>query len=367
MRIPFLDLKAVNARYEPAFQRRFQDFLAGGTYILGDAVTQFENEFASYCGTAYCMGTGNGLDALRLIFEGYKSLGKLKVGDGVLLAANSYIATVLAVIHAGLKPVFAEVEDKTFNLDLGKLAEPDASVKAILVTHLYGQLGPVEPLSAYAKKHQLLFIEDASQAHGAVLNGKKAGSFGDAAAFSFYPTKNLGALGDAGAVITSEASLAVVIDRLRNYGRVNTHETKYAGFNSRLDSLQALFLSEKLKDLDAANSTRRSIAQRYLAAITNPLLKLPHCNKPEAHVFYVFVIQVPNRDNFLAYLDNADIGYAIHYKKVAYQQQALSEFNALHFPVAEAIAESCVSIPLNPALTHAEVGEIIAVLNQYHA
>lgn len=365
--IPFLDIKKLNAPYEETLKTKFSDFLNNGNYILGDAVITFEKEFASFCGTDHCIGTGNGLDALRLIFEAYKIQGKLTTGDSVLLAANSYIATVLAVLHSGLKPVFTEIESLTFNVNLELLPKPETSIKAILITHLYGQLGPVDAVLAYAKDHNLLVIEDASQAHGAELNGKKAGSFGDAAAFSFYPTKNLGALGDGGAVTTSDANLAKILKSLRNYGRSTTHANEYVGFNSRLDTLQALFLSEKLKNLSAENQIRQDIAKRYLSEIKNPLIKLPVWDGSANHVFYLFVILIKDRASFLAYLNSNEIGYSLHYPLPPYKQQALNYYADLIFPVTEQVANTCVSIPLNPALSEPEIDRIIEVLNQYHA
>ncbi|WP_370174544.1 DegT/DnrJ/EryC1/StrS family aminotransferase [Leeuwenhoekiella palythoae] len=365
--IPFLDLKKLNAPYKEVLTAAFKNTLHKGDYILGDAVTRFENEFANYCGTEYCIGTGNGLDALQLIFEGYKYLGKLNEGDEVLLAANSYIATVLAVIHSGLKPVFIEIETSTFNIDFEQLPEPDSSIKAILITHLYGQLGPVTAVVAYAQKHNLLFIEDAAQAHGATFNTKKAGNFGDAAAFSFYPTKNLGALGDGGAVTSNDETLMTVIKSLRNYGRTSFTENSYTGFNSRLDTLQAAFLSEKLKHLNAENLQRRAIATRYLAEIINPQITLPFWDDSAQHVFHLFVVLVENRDHFLSYLKNSEVGFGVHYAIPPYQQKALKTYNHLNFPLTEKVAQTCVSIPLNPTLNAEEVTQIISVLNQYNA
>ncbi|RXG13339.1 dTDP-4-amino-4,6-dideoxygalactose transaminase [Leeuwenhoekiella aestuarii] len=364
--IPFLDIKKLNAPYEKSLKAKFLDFLDNGNYILGDAVESFESQFARFCGTSYCVGTGNGFDALRLIFEAYKINGKLKNGDSVLLAANSYIATVLAVLNAGLKPVFIDIEDATFNIDLYQLQKSETSIKAIVITHLYGLLGPVDEVSAYAKEHNLLFIEDASQAHGAALKSKKSGSFGDAAAFSFYPTKNLGALGDGGAVITSDSNLAAIVKSLRNYGRRTAHTNDYAGFNSRLDSLQALFLNEKLKNLTNENQIRQDIAKRFLSQIKNPLVKLPYWDDAANHVFYLFVILVEDRASFLTHLNSNAIGYSIHYPVPPYQQQALNSYAHLSFPVTEQIANTCVSIPLNPALSESEIVRIIRVLNQYH-
>ena len=364
--IPFLDLQKVNAPYEEAFLKQFDHFLKSGTYILGKAVDEFEEEFSNYCGSKYAIGTGNGLDALRLIFEGLKLQGKLEAGDGILVAANSYIATILSIIHSGLKPVFVEVDEYFFNIDIEKTEIPDNSVKAVLTTHLYGQLGAIQEISAFAKKHNLLLLEDASQAHGAELNGIKAGSFGIAAAFSCYPTKNLGALGDAGVIITSDLDLAKIIKKLRNYGKTSIFENEYTGFNSRLDPLQALFLSQKLKDLDAQNSLRRTIAMRYFDEIKNDNIKPPYWNFSENHVFYVYVVRVNNRAHFLSYLEACGVGFAVHYPIPPYKQKALNNYNHLKFPVTENLATTCVSIPLNSALSEHDISTIIAVLNAYH-
>ncbi|MFI8380274.1 DegT/DnrJ/EryC1/StrS family aminotransferase [Leeuwenhoekiella sp. NPDC079379] len=365
--IPFLDLQKVNTPYTDSFKKRFDDFLQDGTFILGKTVTQFELEFAEYCNTSECIGTGTGFDSLRLIFEGLKLQKKLNNGDSVIVAANSYIATVLAILQAGLKPVFVEVEEQFFNIDLQKIVVAGASVKAVLITHLYGQLEAVEAISTYAKKYNLLLIEDASQAHGAHLKGQKAGSFGVAAAFSCYPTKNLGALGDAGLITTSDATLAEIIKKLRNYGRSSSYENEYAGFNSRLDPLQAIFLSEKLNDLDAQNTQRRSIAARYAAEINNEHIKLPLWDLSENHVFYVYVIRVKNRSHFLMYLESCEVGFALHYPIPPYRQAALKDYNSLSFPITETLANESVSIPLNTTLTESEITIIIAVLNAYNA
>ncbi|HCQ75413.1 MAG TPA: aminotransferase, partial [Leeuwenhoekiella sp.] len=231
----------------------------------------------------------------------------------------------------------------------------------------YGQLGPVTAIADYAQKHNLLFIEDAAQAHGATFNTKKAGSFGDAAAFSFYPTKNLGALGDGGAVTSNDEALMTVIKSLRNYGRTSFAENSYAGFNSRLDTLQAAFLSEKLKNLNAENLQRRAIATRYLAEITNPQITLPFWDGSAQHVFHLFVVLVENRNHFTSYLKNSEVGFGVHYAIPPYQQKALKAYNHLKFPLTERVAQTCVSIPLNPTLDAEEVTRIISVLNLYNA
>ena len=364
--IPFLDLKKVNARFKNQYNNWFSTFLESGQYILGAAVAQFEKEFATYCGAPLCVGVGNGLDALRLIFEAYIVLGRLQVGDKVLICAHSYIATALAVKQAGLVPLFAEAEKKHFNFDIKKLNElDDPALKAIIVTHLYGEIGPMEALSAFAKAKKCLLIEDAAQAHGAELNGKKAGSLGDAAAFSFYPTKNLGALGDGGAVTTTDQKLAVTVKKLRNYGASSKYENDLAGFNSRLDPLQAGFLSIKLKVLDADNQRRRQIAQRYFYELNNSLIKLPVYEESLNHVFHIFPVLVSNRAEFLEYLGEEEIGFLIHYPIPPHKQKALSAYNSLFFPVAEELASQLVSLPISPVMTDADVQQVITVINRF--
>lgn len=365
--IPFLDLKKINAPFEKVFRDAFKSFLNSGHYVLGDAVKTFESEFARYCGTQHCIGTGNGLDALTLILRGYIELGKLQKGDKVIVAANTYIATILAIKNADLQPVLIEPDEKSFNLDPEKAAQDtDSSVKAILVTHLYGQLADMEKLREIAEAKNLLLIADAAQAHGAENhNGIKAGNLGDAAGFSFYPSKNLGALGDAGAVTTSDADLAKIIGQLRNYGTSSKYKNEFAGVNSRLDELQAKFLSLKLPVLNKHNSRRREIAKRYLAEIENEKISLPYWSGEEGHVFHLFVVRVHDREKFCRYLDKNKIGHLIHYPIPPHKQQALPEFNHLELPVTEKIHEQVVSLPMSPVLESEEVDEIIRVVNTY--
>ncbi|HEA31361.1 MAG TPA: DegT/DnrJ/EryC1/StrS family aminotransferase [Leeuwenhoekiella sp.] len=364
--ISFLDLKKYNAQFESEFQAWFTTFLKGGQYILGAAVAQFEKEFAEYCEQKYCVGVGNGMDALRLILEGYKIMGKLETGDKIMVCAHNYIATILAIRQAGLEPVFVEAEDRLFNIDFNTIQEDKIdTVKAILVTHIYGRIGPMQQIKHLAKSRNLLVIEDAAQAHGAEHNGKKSGCLGDAAAFSFYPTKNLGALGDGGAVVTGDALLAKTVSQLRNYGTSSKYVNELEGFNSRLDPIQAGFLSIKLKKLDEDNQKRRQIAQRYLKEIKNSKIQLPEYDASMAHVFHIFAVRVTHRTEFLNYLENHQIGYLIHYPIPPHKQQALQEYNSLSFPLTEQLAQELVSIPLSPVLTTAEVDTIIAILNRY--
>lgn len=374
MNVPFLDLQKINARFENDFQIQLQHLLQEGQYILGDSVKNFEDEFAQYCKAAHCLGVGNGLDALRLILEGYKLLGKLKEGDGVLVAANSFIATVLAIKQAGLKPVFIDVEPALFNIDVEQLQNHDLTgVKAIIMTHLYGQLGPIEQVIDFARAHELLVIEDAAQAHGATRaytdqeppQYTKAGNFGHAAAFSFYPTKNLGALGDGGAVVTQDTNLFECIDKLRNYGTSSKYINDFVGFNTRLDAIQAKWLLIKLKQLDADNARRREIALQYLHEVVNAKIKLPFYDGSQAHVFHVFVVQVADRPSFLEHLEIYKVNSLIHYPIPPHKQQALRTYNEEHYPTAEKLAQEVVSIPISPVMTEAQVSHTITCLNAY--
>ena len=272
--IKFLDLHKINARFETEFKTKFDAFLKSGWYILGDCVKQFESEFSAFCGTKYCIGTSNGLDALELIFKGYLELGVLQPKDEVIVPANTYIASIISIINTGLTPVLVEPDPKTFNIDVEEIEKHiSAKTKAILAVHLYGQLCDMNSINKLAKHKNLLVIEDAAQAHGATNNTKKAGGFGNAAAFSFYPAKNLGALGDAGAITTNNEALSEVIFKLRNYGSSTKYVNDFIGSNNRLDEIQALFLSIKLKHLDADNLRRQEIAKRYLSEVKNPKIK----------------------------------------------------------------------------------------------
>jgi dTDP-4-amino-4,6-dideoxygalactose transaminase len=365
--ISFLDLHKINLRFETEFKNKFTDFLDAGYYILGSNVTAFEEEYANYCGTKYCIGVGNGLDALRLILEGYKALGKLSDDDEVLVASNTYIATILAIKQAGLTPVLIESEDDTFNFNLNELSNSiTLKTRAIMPVHLYGQLSPMDAINEIATKNNLLVIEDAAQAHGAKnKEGQLAGNLGDAAGFSFYPTKNLGALGDAGAITTNDEELAVVIRKLRNYGTSSKYVNEYVGFNSRLDDIQAAFLRIKLPSLNADNNRRREIAKQYLSTINNSKIKLPTYNENESHVFHQFVIQVSNREEFTNYLFQNEIGFLIHYPIPPHQQEALAGYSKLSFPITEKIHQQVVSIPISPILNNDDVKKIIEVLNSY--
>lgn len=365
--IPFLDLKKINTRFKKDFKIVFNSFLETGYYILGNEVTRFETAFAGYCGTRHCIGVGNGLDALRLILEAYKTLGRVKKKGEILVASNTYIATVLAIKQAGLVPVLVEVEKETFNFDMDALeAAINQKTVAIMPVHLYGQIAGMETISRLASYHNLLVIEDAAQAHGAIdINGNRAGNIGHAAGFSFYPSKNLGALGDGGAVTTNDSELAEMIKKLRNYGASSKYVNEVLGFNSRLDEIQAALLAVKLPSLDADNDFRRKVAAEYLAKITNPKVKLPSFDGSRNHVFHLFVVQVENRNKFQKYLTENGIGNLIHYPIAPHQQQALREFEDLSFPVSEILQEQVISLPMSPVMTQEQVDEVIKVINAY--
>lgn len=365
--IPFLDLRKLNARWEGDFKTALSDFLHTGRYILGEATMAFETRFAEYCGVRHCVGVSNGLDALQLIFEACKILGKLGEGDEVIVPANSYIASALAVSHAGLQPILAEPDEGTFNLNFLELEKVITSkTKAIVAVHLYGQLANMEALRKLCDCYGLLLIEDAAQAHGAVSKeGKRAGNLADAAAFSFYPTKNLGALGDGGAITTNQPELAAVLQQLRNYGSVQKYRHVTKGYNRRLDEIQAAFLKLKLPYLDADNERRRRIAGEYLNGITNAEIRLPFYDGSSNHVFHLFVIRCKKRNELQSFLAQHGIETLIHYPLPVHKQPAYSDWNGLSFPVTEKIHEEVLSLPLHPALEEAEIDHIIATLNSF--
>jgi dTDP-4-amino-4,6-dideoxygalactose transaminase len=364
--IQFLNLKKLNQPFEVAFQQKMKQFLDGGWYILGSEVKIFETNFASYCGAKHCIGVGNGLDALVLIFKGYIQLGKLQKGDEVIIPANTYIASVLAVMQADLVPVLIEPRLETYTIDLEKIeAKITPKTKAILPVHLYGQLCEMKVINSIAKKHNLLVVEDAAQAHGAMWNGIKAGNFGNAAGFSFYPGKNLGALGDAGAITTNDDALAEVLFSMRNYGSKVKYENEIVGINSRLDELQAAFLNIKLGYLDAENESRRTISKRYLSEIKNDKIVLPQWDENNNHVFHLFIVRTDNRLALQDYLKECGVETMIHYPIPPHKQKALATWNHLSLPITDQIHNEVLSIPMNSSLTYNEIDQIIQTLNQY--
>lgn len=364
--IKFLDLQKINLQYEKKFQAIFQEVLQKGWYILGEKVQNFEQEFATYCGTEYCIGVANGLDALILILEAYKILGFMQNQDEVLVPANTYIASILAISKAGLTPVLIEPSLENYLIDLKKIEEKITSkTKAILPVHLYGQVCDMDQIQNLAEKHQLKIIEDAAQAHGAKWKEKRCGNLGDAAGFSFYPGKNLGALGDAGAITTNDKNLAETLKALRNYGSHVKYENLYLGLNSRLDEIQAPFLSIKLKDLDADNQKRRKIAKYYLENIQNSKIILPKNPENESHVWHLFVVRTENRNDFQNYLTSNHIQTVIHYPIAPHHQKAYPDWNHLSYPITEKIHAEVLSLPISPVLEMNEVEQIVKIINQY--
>lgn len=366
--IHFLNLKKINEPFEIALQEKMKQFLANGWYILGNEVKTFETNFASYCGAKHCIGVGNGLDALVLIFKAYIQLGKLQKGDEVIVPANTYIASILAVLQSDLVPVLVEPKLETYNINPDLIEEKITSkTKAILPVHLYGQLCEMEEINAIAKKHNLLVVEDAAQAHGTEKVRIQNSEFKNlgATAYSFYPSKNLGALGDGGAITTNDDELADVIFSLRNYGSKIKYENEIIGVNSRLDELQAAFLNVKLSHLDTENQIRRQIAKRYLSEIKNDKIVLPFWDGSENHVFHLFIIRTPNRQALQNYLKNNEIETMIHYPIPPHKQKALSNWNHISFTITEKIHEEVLSIPMNATLTDEEIEHIITILNKY--
>ncbi len=364
--IPFLNLKNLNQAYEAAFKQKFEQFLASGYYIQGQESQAFEKAFARYCGTTQAIGVGNGLDAIRLIFEAYKILGQLKSGDEVLVPANTYIASILGINQAGLKPVLIEPDISTYNIDIENIKKQiTAKTKAILAVHLYGLISDWNSLSNLAQQHGLLLIEDAAQAHGAQWQNKKAGNLGQAAAFSFYPTKNLGALGDGGAVTTNNDELAAIIRQLKNYGQSEKYVSHYKGINSRLDELQAAFLNVKLPYLDEINRKRQQNALRYIKNVENQHIILPVYPKNNSHIYHQFVIRTTRRDELKAYLAKQGIETIIHYPVPPHKQAAYSEWQHLKLPVTEKIHQEILSLPIRGNLTANELDYIIEKINRF--
>jgi dTDP-4-amino-4,6-dideoxygalactose transaminase len=355
-----LDLKQLNAPYQTEIDEAILRVARSGWYVLGNEVATFENNWAAYCQTDFCVGVANGLDALTLIFRGYG----FAAGSEVIVPANTYIASILAVINAGLIPVFVEPDLESYSIDYQQIEDKiTTKTVAILTVHLYGKCVRVDDVWHISRKYNLKVIEDAAQAHGAVYHGRRAGNLSDAAAFSFYPTKNLGALGDAGAVTTNDQVLADKIKSLRNYGSSQKYVNQYKGVNSRLDEIQAAVLNVKLNYLDSENNRRRQIANQYLTQIKNPSIILPASNSANYDAWHLFVVRHEDRNGFIERLANNGIEAAVHYPIAPHKQAALAEFNHLHLPITEQIHQQVLSLPLNPYLTETEVQRVIDVCN----
>jgi dTDP-4-amino-4,6-dideoxygalactose transaminase len=370
MDIPFLDLKQSNATYREQLVAAATRVIDSGWYIKGPELNQFERAFAEYCGVKHCLGVGTGLDALVMILRGYIELGEMKAGDEVIIPANTFIATAFAVSIAGLVPVLVDVNDEHYNLDCNSIAaNVSGKTKAIIAVHLYGQVNGMERIGQIAKVHGLKLIEDSAQAHGAEYQGVRAGALADAAAFSFYPGKNLGALGDGGAVTTNDAALDKVMRSIANYGSAEKYQHNYMGTNSRLDEIQAAFLSVKLTHLDNDIAKRRDIAKRYRNEITNPLLSLPECSDEKAHVWHLFVCRTEKREQIMAALKAKGVNSLIHYPLAIDQQRAYancsyeikSKFDRHHI---NTIHQQVVSLPIGPTMNVEQVDYVIKVCNE---
>ncbi len=371
--IKFLDLQNINAQYAAELKQAAAEVVDNGWYLLGEKVKSFEKELKDYIGAPHTIAVGNGLDALRIILRGYMELGIMQEGDEVIVPANTYIASIMAITDNRLKAILVEPDLSTYNLDISQIEKQiTTKTKAIMVVHLYGRVCWSQHLVELAKKHNLKIIEDNAQAIGAEWEGIKTGNLGDAAGFSFYPGKNLGALGDSGAITTKDPLLAEVIRALANYGSKVKYQNEYQGYNSRMDELQAAFLSVKLKYLDVENQRRREIAQYYCENIKNPSILLPlidNCSLPitncKEHVWHLFVIRTTRRDALQKYLTEKGIQTLIHYPIPPHKQLAFKEWNKLSFPITEQIHREVLSLPISSIITMQEASKVVECVTSF--
>ncbi|ENM3824399.1 DegT/DnrJ/EryC1/StrS family aminotransferase [Vibrio cholerae] len=379
--INFLDLKLINQQYQQELKQACARVIDSGWYIQGQELQQFEAEFAAYCGAKHAIGVANGLDALVLVLRAWKELRKLKEGDEVIVPANTYIASILAITENRLTPVLVEPDINTYNLSQeGIKAAITSKTKAILPVHLYGLISPMPEIMQIAQEHDLLVLEDCAQAHGAEVNGQRAGNWGHAAGFSFYPGKNLGALGDAGAITTNDDKLADTLKALRNYGSHKKYENIYQGVNSRLDEIQAAMLRVKLAYLDRDTARRQQIAAMYCEGINNRHIVLPidaaafathhsplTIQDYKSHVWHLFVVRTEQREALQQWLTKHEIQTLIHYPIPPHQQQAYAQWNLQSKPLTEMIHQQVLSLPLDPTMSDEQVQQIITVMNGFKA
>lgn len=365
--IKFLDLQKINSQYADELKLAAAEVIDSGWYLLGERVKTFENNLANYLGVRHAVAVSNGLDALRLILRAYIEMGLFKEGDEIIVPANTYIATILAITDNRLKPVLVEPDINTYNLDISIVEKVITNrTRAIMVVHLYGRLCWSEDLVQIAKRHGLKIIEDNAQAIGAAWHGRKSGSLGDAAGNSFYPGKNLGALGDAGAVTTNDAKLASVVRALGNYGSQVKYFNDYQGFNCRMDEIQAAFLDVKLKYLDKENESRRSLAAHYNKGINNPGIILPEMPlHDEEHVWHLYAIRTAKRDMLQKHLLENGIQTMIHYPVPPHKQKAYKEWNYLSFPITERIHSEALSLPISPVMEKTEMNRVCRMINSF--
>lgn len=366
MEVPFLNLQEVTNKYRSEIHEAALRVIDSGWYLQGKENEQFESNYAKYIGTKYAIGCANGLDALIWIFRAYIELGVMKPGDEIIVPANTYIATILSITENKLVPVLVEPNINTLQIDDSLIEEKiNSKTKAICIVHLYGQCAYTEKIKALCDKYKLKLIEDNAQAHGCSYNGHKTGSLGDAAGHSFYPGKNLGALGDAGAVTTNDENLAVAIRSLSNYGSTKKYVFKYRGRNSRLDEIQAAILNVKLNHLDEDVNIRKSIAKKYIENIKNPKLILPKIYDWNQHVFHLFPVLCENRDDLIKFLTDRGIGINIHYPIPPHKQECYKEWNNISLPITEKIHSTELSIPMSPCLTDEQIDYVISCLNDF--
>ncbi len=366
MNVKFLDLQRITESFQPELSSEVDRVVRSGYYLLGEQVVLFEKEFAAYCGVKHCIGVANGLDALALVIRGYMELGVLAPGDEVIVPANTYIATILAISRNGLKPVLCEPTTETYLINpacIEALITP--RTKVIMVVHLYGQTADMDSVRTIADKYGLKIIEDSAQAHGAYYHGKRAGNLGDASGFSFYPGKNLGALGDGGAVTTNDDRLAETVRVLANYGSSVKYVFRYQGINSRLDEVQAAVLRCKLRRLDADNEQRRRVAEAYAQGIVHPEVKLPYWGERDSHVFHIYPVLSYRRDALQAHLRDWGVQTLIHYPIPPHKQDAYREWNECVYPITEQIHREELSLPISPVMTADEVAAVIAAVNSF--
>jgi len=365
--IPFLDLKNINAQYREELIEACTKVIDSGWYVQGNECIEFEKEFAQYCGTKYAVGVANGLDALILILRAYKEMGILKDGDEVIVPSNTYIASILAISQNNLVPVLVEPDLDTYLIDPLKIEEKITSkTKAIMPVHLYGQTCEMDEINKIAKKYGLKVIEDSAQSHGAYYKNKRCGNLGDASGFSFYPGKNLGALGDGGAVTTNDEELAHTVKALGNYGSHKKYENLYKGVNSRLDEIQAAMLRVKLRHLDKEIEKRREIADSYLQNIKNENIILPKVRAKDNSVWHLFVIRTNKRDMLQKYLLENRIQTLIHYPLAPHKQEAYKEWNAESFPISEQIHDEVLSLSISGMQSLDDTRKVINILNRYN-
>jgi dTDP-4-amino-4,6-dideoxygalactose transaminase len=368
MNIPFLSLEDLTNKYSKEIHKAVSRVLDSGWYLQGDETAEFEVNYSQYIGVKYAIGVANGLDALILIFRAYIDLGIFSPGDEVIVPANTFIASIMAITENGLVPVLVEPNIRTYQIDENKIESAiTPKTKAVMIVHLYGRNAYTEKIEELCKKYNLKLIEDNAQAHGCLYRGKKTGSFGDASGHSFYPGKNLGALGDAGAVTTDEKEIADVIRSLANYGSVKKYVFKYKGLNSRLDEIQSAVLNVKLKHLNDDNELRKKVAKEYIAGITNNDVILPIINDDDSNVFHIFPVRINQRDNLQQYLSKCGIQTLIHYPIPPHKQKCYSEWNHLSFPITEKIHNEELSLPISPTMSIDRVQYIIDIINMWKA